>query len=183
MFVSYFVTYVHSVQFPYKWHGIINESQTTGKTPTFKIISVSERAERARPIFAFLHSKPAISFMAAKLPLLQHCEAVSFYKYVTKRTKWTTKMSLLIKWTSVNRIWSVLRLYAVFINMQVSGQICKVMAIHVEIPFLLIISVKKEQLKFLFQCNEQLWIGLGQLWGLSGMQYSLICKLVVKYTN
>ena len=55
--------------------------------------------------------------------------------------------------------------------------------IDVEILFLLIISVKKEQLKCLFQSNEHLWIRLGQFWGLSGMQYSLICKLVVKYAN
>ena len=56
------------------------------------------------------------------------------------------------------------------------------MAINVEIPFLLIIYVKKEQLKCLHQWNEHLWIGLGQFWGLSGiinMQISCqICKLM-----
>ena len=46
--------------------------------------------------------------------------------------------------------------------MQISGQICKLMAINVEIPFLLIISVKKERLKCLFQLNEHQSIGLGQ---------------------
>ena len=54
-----------------------------------------------------------IDKMAAKLPLLQQFEAVSFYKSVTKRTKWTTEfteMSLSMQWTSVNRIGSVLRL-------------------------------------------------------------------------
>ena len=62
-------------------------------------------------------------------------------------------MSLSMNLTSVNMIGSVLRLkcYAIFINMQISGQICKLMAINVEIQFLLIISVKKEQLKCLFQ--------------------------------
>ena len=92
-----------------------------------------------------------INKMAAKLPLLQQCQTVSFYKSVTKRTKWTTEMSLSMKWTSVNRIGSVLRLkwFAIFINMQISGQICQIIAINVEIPFLLIISVKKE-LKCLF---------------------------------
>ena len=45
---------------------------------------------------------------------------------------------------SMNRIGPVLRCkwYAIFINMQISGQICKLMAINIEIPFLLIISVK-----------------------------------------
>ena len=61
-------------------------------------------------------------------------------------------MSLSMKVTSVNRIGSVLRLkwYAILINMQISGQICKLLAIIVEIPFLLIIYVKREQLKMYF---------------------------------
>ena len=126
-----------------------------------------------------------INKMAAKLPLLLQCEAVSIHKSVTKRTKWTTEMSFSMKWTSVNRIGSVLTLkwYGIFITMQISGQICKLMAINVEIPFLLIISVKQEHLKCLFQWNKHQWIGLGHFWGLKGMQYSLICKLVVKYAN
>ena len=46
----------------------------------------------------------------------------------------------------MNTIESVLRLkwYAIFVNMQISGQICKLMSINVEIQFLLINSVKKE---------------------------------------
>ena len=49
-----------------------------------------------------------------------------------------------MKLISMNRIGPVLRCkwYAIFINMQISGQICKFMAINIEIPFLLIISVQ-----------------------------------------
>ena len=66
--------------------------------------------------------------------------------------------------------------------MQISGQICKLMAINVEIPFLFIISVKKTP-EIYFSMK---WISvnrIGQFWGLSDMQYSLICKLVLKYAN
>ena len=160
-----------------------------GKSGELDFLTYFEYAESDKPgsqtKFWVLDHLICINKMAAKLPLLQQCEAVSFDKSVTKRTKWTTKMYLSMKWTSVNRIGSVLRLkwYAIFINMQISGQICKLMAINVEIPFLLIISVEKKQLKCLFQWNEYQWIGFGQCWGLNGMQYSLICKSVVKYAN
>ena len=72
-----------------------------------------------------------INKMAAKYPLFQQCEAVSFNKSITKWTKWTTEMSLSMKWTSVIRIGTVLGLkwYAICINMQICGQICKLMAI------------------------------------------------------
>ena len=51
------------------------------------------------------------------------------------------------------------------------------MAINVEIPFLLIISVKKEQLKCLFQLNEHQWIGLGQFWGLIFINMQISCQM------
>ena len=65
MFVNYFVTYVHSVQFPcllMTWH--YKRLTNCRQDAHIKIIHVSERAERARNFFfAFLHSKPAISFI------------------------------------------------------------------------------------------------------------------------
>ena len=116
-----------------------------GKSWQPDFLTYFEYAESDKPgsqaTFLLLDHLICINKMAAKLPLLQQCEAVSFYKSVTKRTKWTTEMSLSMKWTPVNRIGSVLRLklHAIFINMQISGQICKLMAVNVEIPFVLII--------------------------------------------
>ena len=47
----------------YSWHGTINASQTTGKTSTSRSsMYASEQSERGA-FFAFLHSKPANSFI------------------------------------------------------------------------------------------------------------------------
>ena len=54
-----------------------------------------------------------------------------------------------MKLISMNRIGPVLRCkwYAIFINMQIGGQICKLIFINIDFPFLLIISIQNEQLK------------------------------------
>ena len=56
-----YIMYLHSVQFPYRQHykRLTNCRQNTH----IKIIYVCERAKRAMKIFAFLHSKLAISFI------------------------------------------------------------------------------------------------------------------------
>ena len=72
-----------------------------GKSWEPDFLTYFEYAESDKPgsqaKFLVLDHLICINKMAAKLPLLQQCEAVSFYKSVTKRTKWTTEMSLSMK--------------------------------------------------------------------------------------